>query len=354
MRRSFSAKRVVTTVTAALGFFLAGCDVSEWLKFDNTMAARIPEASPDTGDDSSSPSICPTGFIRIPSTIETQLGYSVCVAKYEMKLSLNDGTAVLDGRGTTNVDPALHIAVSRAAGTPWTRLTYAEILSEYSGLGAKYSLMSNREWDALASDIVGVSSNWSSGRLRSGNSDSAIDINALADGWTYANSAALLAAGVDSNGYEGTGNTASQAYGAGGEQNRTYTFSNGEVIWDMAGNARDIVDADGLGGTISYSGAPGMFVDLNSATMASFIGVAVSSNGVSFGSAFRPSNLTWDHTNQNIGRFYIEAGALAGRVISRGANYSAGNSPGLFAGDVDEDATTARSSTGGFRCVYKP
>lgn len=328
---------------------LGGC---ESFRADTSKAGS---ESPAPENDSPVAASCPDGFVDLPTSIETELGYSLCVAKYEMKVSLNDGTPVLDGRGTANLDPALHIAVSRKEGTPWTRLLYSEILAECASLGSGYSLMTNQQWDLIADDIASVAGNWSNGILRSGNSDDAIDNNALADGWTYANSANLLAAGEDSNGYEGTGNSASSAYGAGGEQNRTHTLSNGAIVWDMAGNAREIVDIDGLGGTLSYTGGgASTYLNLNSAEMTSFVNSASSSNAVTLNSSIFPSNGTWTHAVENIGRFYVSSGARVGRLIARGGNFSAANSPGIFAGDADGDAATARSSTGGFRCVFRP
>lgn len=348
--------RFQSALLVSIVLFITGCNVSDWLKIDSTKTATTtsPVATPDESGTQPRSAVCPTNFIRMPASVEAQLGYSLCVAKYEMKVSLNDGTAVSDGRGTTNLDPALYLPVSRAAGTPWTRLTYAENLSECASLGAQYSLLSNREWDVLALDIASVSSNWSLGRLRSGHSDGTTDASAQTDGWTFANSGGLLAAGSDSNGYEGTGNSSAAAFGSGGEQIRVFTTSDGQIIWDLSGNARERVDIDGQGGTVSYSGGPSAYIEVVSAAMTSFISVLTSSNGVTFGSStFQPSTTSWTHSSQNIGRFYIPGGVVSLRVITRGGNLASGNSPGLFAGDADE-ISTGRSSTGGFRCVYQP
>jgi hypothetical protein len=64
---------------------------------------------------------------------------------------------------------------------------------------------------------------------------------ASADGttvsWDFANDAAELAAG-----YRGTGNSSAQAVGYGWEQRRTHQLSNGQVIWDVAGNLWEAVN----------------------------------------------------------------------------------------------------------------
>ncbi len=335
---------------AVLGVLALGaCESFRADSAKGTIAQPVPEVGSPVA------ASCPDGFVELPESIETALGYSLCVAKYEMKVSLNDGTPVLDGRGTTNLDASLHRPVSRKEGTPWARLLYSEALAECASLGNGYSLITNQQWDLIADDIASVAENWSNGILRSGNSDDVIDVNALSDGWTYANSANLLAAGDDTNGYEGTGNSAGSAYGAGGEQNRTHTLSNGQIVWDMAGNAREIVDVDGLGGTLSYTGgAATAYVNLNSAAMTSFVSGASSSNAVALNLSIFPLDATWSHESENIGRFYISSGVRAGRLISRGGNFSASNSPGIYAGDVDGEAATTRPTSGGFRCVFRP
>jgi hypothetical protein len=64
---------------------------------------------------------------------------------------------------------------------------------------------------------------------------------ASADGttvpWNFPNDAAELAAG-----YRGTGNSSAQAVGYGWEQRRTHRLSNGQVIWDVAGNLWEAVN----------------------------------------------------------------------------------------------------------------
>lgn len=297
---------------------------------------------------------CPPNFVLSPF-LSPHNSKIICVAKYEMKLSQNDGTPVNDGRGTTNVNVSLYKPESRASGTPWTRLTLSEARSECSSLGSNYRLIINSEWDALANDIAAQSENWSQGKLRSGHTDSAMDANALANGWTFPNSATLLAAGNDdSNGYEGTGNNAGQSYGSGGEQNRILILSNNQALWDLSGNSRELVDMDGLGGYLSYTGgAISAFLEVNAVGVTNIVSTLVSSNGTTFdANTFKSYNSSWTHSVENIGKIYLSGGQRTNRILTRGGNFDDANAPGLFAADINSDST-ARGSSAGFRCVYQ-
>jgi formylglycine-generating enzyme required for sulfatase activity len=55
------------------------------------------------------------------------------------------------------------------------------------------------------------------------------------------NSSASLSVTNVNDGYDQTGNNSGQAWGSGKEQRRTFTLSNGEVVWDMAGNVYEWV-----------------------------------------------------------------------------------------------------------------
>lgn len=111
------------------------------------------------------------------------------------------------------------IATSQAALAPWVSINQMNAKAECEKIGAH--LVTNAEWMAIARDIESVSSNWTGTVLNRGHTDS-----------VPANS---LAASTDNDPYSGTGQTS-------GEQKRTHTLSNGEVIWDIAGNVWEWVD----------------------------------------------------------------------------------------------------------------
>lgn len=61
----------------------------------------------------------------------------------------------------------------------------------------------------------------------------------------------VLAVSNAADPYSGTGNNSGQAVGSGKEQKRTFTLSNGEVIWDFSGNVFEWTDWT-LGGNLVY------------------------------------------------------------------------------------------------------
>ena len=72
----------------------------------------------------------------------------------------------------------------------------------------------------IVRNLEQVSSNWSTGTVGSGY---------IYSGHNDGTPGGALEASIDTNGYAGTGQTS-------GSQRRTLTLTNGEVIWDLAGN----------------------------------------------------------------------------------------------------------------------
>ncbi len=128
-----------------------------------------------------------------------------CIMQYEAKCSESSagGSCV---KGTSTL-------ISSEVGTPWVNINQNDAKTECEKIGAH--LITNAEWMAIARDIESVKSNWTggavgSGILNRGNSDS----SAAMDGTD-------LLSGVNK---------------------RTHTLSNGQVIWDFAGNVWEWVD----------------------------------------------------------------------------------------------------------------
>ena len=186
--------------------------------------------APTTLADGSS---CPAGYILVPgnSLFNTQ---SFCTMKYEAKIQGND-------IGTTAYSASM-VAESRASGTPWVNISQDQAKAEATALGAGYHLMTEAEWMTIAANVLSVPSNWSGGAVGSGYIYSGHN-----DG---APNNALAADTNDANGYAGETNT-------GGNQRRTLTLTNGQVIWDMAGNVFESTDA-----TISGGSQPGQKSDV--------------------------------------------------------------------------------------------
>jgi hypothetical protein len=82
-------------------------------------------------------------------------------------------------------------------------------------------LITEAEYLTIAQNVLSVGTNWSTGIVGSGYIYSGHNDNAPAN--------ALVAGTDDNNGYYGETNT-------GGNQRRTLTLTNGQVIWDLSGN----------------------------------------------------------------------------------------------------------------------
>lgn len=167
---------------------------------------------------------CPTGFIIVPGS-STYNTTDFCVMKYEAK----------DGGG---------IAASLPQGSPVTNVDHPTAVTESTRVCTGCHLISEAEWMTIAQNVLSVASNWSGGAVGNGyiyrgNSDG---------GTNYP----LPASANDSDGYYETGNNS----GSGPQQKRTLTLSNGEIIWDFAGNAWEWTSYMTDGVTAHQAGMP--------------------------------------------------------------------------------------------------
>lgn len=351
-----NVSRIKPALGLALGLLILGstsCGI----------VVQLPESGTSTTEDEGSGgggvgNPCPTNFVRVPGSATAGLvSQDFCVARYEMKaVVISSGALVPNGEnGGASLDPLGHRPESRPDGTPWTRNNLAQTIAECQSMGTGYHLSTAAEWQTMAVNASLVAANWTggavgSGQLYTGHSDGAVaGAGTCGDGnpFNYANSSLTACDGSDS--YVGTGNNSGQAAGSGGEQRRTFALSNGSVVWDIAGNVREFVDVDGAGGSLTYTG-PGVSAYYEAMSVEATSTFDGTYGGPNLGTVlFQPPNAGWGGA-QGAGRFYINAGARSGKMLTRGANFSAGNYPGLFSGDMDGNVTDT-PGTGGFRCV---
>lgn len=149
---------------------------------------------------------CPLNYLALKTT-----DGQFCIAKYEMKKGQNGE------------------AVSRPNQTPWMNITHDEAISACKKNGKGYDLVSNHLWTLVARDIADTKINWStripySGALNIGHADTEPD--------------RALAASFNDNlsCFETNQNCSLAVWDL---QRRTHTLSNGEIIWDFAGNAAE-------------------------------------------------------------------------------------------------------------------
>lgn len=165
------------------------------------------------------PATCPTNFIPVPgnSQFDTQGGF--CIMKYE-------------ARNVSNVP------TSQTTGSIWGGLTQTDAITRAQTSCSGCHLVSENEWLTVAHNVVSVAANWSGGAVGSGYLYSGHNDNVPAN--------FLDASANDADGYVGTGNP-------GTNQKRTLTLTNGQVIWDFAGNA-----GEWTAGTMAGNVQPGV------------------------------------------------------------------------------------------------
>jgi len=172
---------------------------------------------------------CPSNFIVVPPSI-TYGTSTFCVMKYEAK---NAGG---------------NVPVSQVSGLPWGNVSQSNATTYSSRVVGCVGchIITEAEWLTIAQNVLKVPSNWSSGVVGSGYIYSGHTDNAP--------SASLAADADDNNGYSGETNV-------GGNQRRTLTLTNGEVIWDFAGNLSEYTSGQTSGGQPGISGGGSVFRD---------------------------------------------------------------------------------------------
>ena len=291
------------------------------------------------------PLTCPLGYIGVPGSGVDSLG-SILASKGNSNwwLDTSKDFCVMKYPSKNN---GSNIGSSTAASTPWVSIprgidesSPGSAFKACSDNGAGYRLISNTQWQTIARNIEGVGANWSGGAVGNG---------VLSKGHSDLSPSGTLANTADNDPYFGTGNSQTQAAGGGWEQRRTYSLSNGEIIWDLSGNVQQWVSDNirdvgmsGYYGTIpkEYSDKEGF--PLNP-TDGGEIGLTINYNRLLFG----PSG-DFD-SKQNTGKPYRSfIGAYQG--ITRG---DIGVYAGPFAVNLD-GIDVSEPAVAGFRCAALP
>lgn len=263
-----------------------------------------PTAGPCPGHTGTAPTTlasgdtCPTNYIVVPGS--SLYGTNAfCVMKYEAKIQGND-------IGTTTYASTM-VADSRATGTPWVNISQTNAIAEAAALGDGYHLITEAEWLTIAQNVMSVPSNWSGGSVGSGY---------MYRGHTDGTPANSLAASTDNDGYSGTGQTTA-------EQRRTLTLTNGEVIWDLAGDVWEWTDGTTQGG--NQPGAPGIAWRQWNA-----LSVPGSLSPNPYPSYANSAAGGWNST-QNIGQVYSDSTQTGLRAFLRGGAFYDGSIAGVSA-----------------------
>ena len=194
-------------------------------------------------------------------------------------------------------------------------------------LGDGFNLISNDQWMTVATDIANEGSNWSG---------SSVGTGALNRGHSDNSPSSSLAASTDSDACSGTGQSCSNI--SWDSQKRTHTLSNGEVIWDMAGNLNEWT---------SY------FIADNSDKPNGSGGSGYSEYNTVIGTPSMAiteliSNPSWTST-QGVGRYYRGNQNVDG-ALARGGDWNDGDSSGIFYASLTISPNDGFNGLG-FRCV---
>jgi hypothetical protein len=281
---------------------------------------------------------CPTGYILVPADTNFTRE-SFCVMKYEAKKDSTTGQAV-----------------STATGTPWASVSWYEAMSACKRVGAH--LVNEGEWMTIARNIEATAINdidSAAGiQLATGHSDNspASALAAVADPSLATCTLTLTLSDASNNscglrgpgtyagnstdyGYSGTGNGYSTSYSAGGankSQMRTHVLSNGNIIWDMAGNVYEWTDAQ-CDTTSWYNTG---WVEWNNANVTDWEKLVAGPSG----------SLT---SSNGAGQYY--GCTASGNALLRGANWDHGALAGVFAAILNIGPSSVGSNVG-FRCAF--
>ena len=154
----------------------------------------------------------------------------------------------------------------------------------------------------------------------------------------------------DDDGCSGTGQTCSATVWD--SQRRTHTLSNGEVIWDLAGNVWEWVDYN------NASDKP--YVSSDSNPVAAWRELSAVNAGLTTMALteLRPTAAShptlWDNgwnSAQGIGQYYAGSNGSGGALL-RGADWDNDTGSGVFAADLNVASTNSDTDIG-LRCAFR-
>lgn len=261
---------------------------------------------------------CPVGFVSVPGNKKYSTN-DFCVMKYEAK----------------NING---VAASQSDKTPWTEISQANAIDVSRKTCDTCHLITENEWLTIAQNVLNVADNWSENTVGNGY---------IFSGHNDNNPAKLLAVNPnDGNGYANTANSSSQteAYkgSIGKTQKRTLKLSNGQIIWDMAGNASEWTSGQttgkqpGLMGEANYSWKEWNKINFNGSLSTNPFPGYQNSNAVTWGS------------EQGIGQLYSNMKEVKTVGLIRGGSYSQGSYSGIFSLYL-KNTPDYKDSTVGFR-----
>jgi formylglycine-generating enzyme required for sulfatase activity len=247
--------------------------------------------------------------------------------KYEAKIQ-----GISDGNQTYS---SSYVPESRASGTPWVNISQTNAISECASLGGNYRLMTNAEWTSIARNIESVNSNWSEGSVGSGYLSRGFSASTTeAPGIdTYTNTAP-----APYTGDEYLYNTGANQVGSvpiSHVYKRTSMLSNGQAIWDIAGNVWEWTSSTCSQGSGDGYWYPSTWIEWSDANLADY-------EKPFFGPS---SNYT---SSSGVGKYY--GCNVTGNAVARGGYWNNGINSGVFSFNLNRSVSIEIPYIG-FRCI---
>jgi len=250
------------------------------------------------------PISCPSNYIWVPGSV-TYGTSDFCLMKYEAK----------------NVGG---VATSQAALAPWASITQSAAATAATNACSGCHLITEAEWLTVAQNVLSVAGNWSGGSVGSGFIYSGHSDNVPAN--------SIAADTNDANGYINTGNT------TGSNQRRTLTLTNGEVIWDFAGNLWEW-----LPNTISGGQQPGLLgeviYDWKEWNNSSLLQNTLPNSSLPAYTGI--SGITGLNSTNRIGQLFSNYGETGVRAFVRGGQWGSGIGSGVLTLGMNFSPTNA-------------
>ena len=325
---------------------------------------KVPDSELTFGYSAESMAACPEGYLLMPAD-----GYfaaaDFCVMKFEAKaLDQRSGRVVADGCGGLGnlmlcndlgvdnwADVDWIVPWSTPEGAPWRRISFEAAHRACAQLGDRYSLITNRQWMAIARNVEQTGANWTSGEPGNGMLARGLHKVPGVQGELYktlahpapdARPSCLYAAVKERE--IACARRAEQRY------RRTLHLSTGDVIWDMAGNVWDWVDASEDGGAIwgNICGTGHGWSSFSECHFQAHLGFAAVH---AEDPRFEVGPLFSMEPSSGIGM--VHGSWADDRALKRGGSWVNATASGVFSVDLRaprDEASAAR----GFRCTYIP
>ena len=303
------------------------------------------------------PKTCPSGFILVPGNPQYKTN-DFCVMKYDAKCDSLEppvGNKCTNEGTYKNNSPECYCkkVVSTATGFPITYIAETDNTPDNAKNYCQqngWHLLTNNEWMTIAKNVEQVPANWCNQDGTYCNNTPGTIGKILANGHND-NSAQALPASTDDQPCFGTTTDHSNICGHPSSQKRTLTLSNGQIIWDLAGNVWQWIDIQIARKDQPQSKTNGI---LDRGWIWSEFAPGGKKTVITTISPEGPSNPKWNSTN-GIGRIYHFSGPLDDNhtlyTYIRGGNWRHGYDSGAFTVHMSPVATKENIDDVGFRCA---